>query len=91
MESFEAFIRRVEELLDRVDEFDDEVREDVYELLDGIDTLHRRGVEALVSSLDPQTLARVRENEAAVWLLDAYGAQAGRNDGSVGVQIKRKP
>ncbi len=91
MESFEAFIRRIEELLDRVDEFDDEVREDVYELLDGIDTLHRRGVEALVSALDSQTLAQVRENEAAVWLLDAYGAQAERNGGSVLIQIKRKP
>ncbi len=91
MESFEAFIRRIEELLDRVDEFDDEVREDVYELLDGIDTLHRRGVEALVSALDSQTLAQVRENEAAVWLLDAYGAQAERNGGSVPIQIKRKP
>lgn len=91
MESFEAFIRRIEELLDRVDEFDDEVREDVYELLDGIDTLHRRGVEALVSALDSQTLARIRENEAAVWLLDAYGAQAERNGGSVPIQIKRKP
>lgn len=91
MESFEAFIRRIEELLDRVDQFDDEVREDVYELLDGIDTLHRRGVEALVSALDSQTLAQVRENEAAVWLLDAYGAQTERNGGSVPIQIKRKP
>lgn len=91
MESFEGFIRRIEELLDRVDELDDDAREDVYELLDGIDTLHRQGVEALVSALDSQTLARIRENDAAAWLLDAYGAQADDEAGSVPVQIMRKP
>lgn len=91
MESFEGFIRRIEELLDRVDELDDDAREDVYELLDGIDTLHRQGVEALVSALDSQTLARIRENDAAAWLLDAYGAQTDGEAGSVPVQIMRKP
>ena len=91
MESFEGFIRRIEELLDRVDELDDDAREDVYELLDGIDTLHRQGVEALVSALDSQTLARIRKNDAAAWLLDAYGAQTDGEAGSVPVQIMRKP
>jgi hypothetical protein len=91
VESFEGFIRRIEELLDRVDELDDDAREDVYELLDGIDTLHRRGVEGLVSALDSQTLARIRENNAAAWLLDAYGEQAEGEAGPVPVQIMRKP
>jgi DNA-directed RNA polymerase beta' subunit len=91
VESFEAFIKRIEELLDRVDDLDDEAREDVYELLDGIDTLHRQGVEALASALDSQTLARIRENDAVAWLLDAYGAQTERTAGSMPIQIKRKP
>ncbi|MBW3667134.1 MAG: hypothetical protein KY394_06035 [Actinobacteria bacterium] len=86
LESFEAFLRRIEELLDRVDELDDDTRDDVYELLDAVDTLHRRGMTTLVSALDPHSLARVREDPAAAWLLEAYDAAPG----SVPVQITRK-
>lgn len=91
MESFEAFIRRIQELLDRVDELDEDIREDVYELLEGIDVLHRRALESLVGVLDGKALARVMEDDAAAWLLEAYGVKAVPETKSVPVEIKRRP
>lgn len=90
MESFEAFIRRMEELLDRLEYLDDGDREDVYELLDAIDSLHRRGIETLVGALDPESLARVREDDLTAWLLEAYGMGSGTDTGSVPVRITRR-
>lgn len=90
MESFEAFIGRMEELLDRIDELDEDVREDVYELLDAIDTLHRRGITALVDALDPHSLARVSEDDFIAWLLEAYGVDPVGKVDAVPVQISRK-
>lgn len=90
MESFEGFIGRMEELLDRIDELDDDVREDVYELLDAIDTLHRRGIATLVAALDAHSRARVGEDDFTAWLLAAYGVDRAGEAGAVPVQITRK-
>lgn len=89
VESFQAFIQRIEELLDRLEDLDEEDREDVYELLDAIDTLHRRGITTLAGALDPHSLARVREDDLTAWLLEAYGMGSDTTPGSVPVQITR--
>ncbi len=63
---------RLEELIGLVDEFDVPVRDTVFELLDGVDALHRLAVTrlaALLGDLEP-----LRQGDPAVaWLLEAYG------------------
>lgn len=90
MESFEALARRTGELLERMEDLDAEARDDVFELLDCIDALHRRGLEGLTNSLDPSAVSRASRDEAAAWLLDAYGLGPSEAAGSVPVQITPK-
>ncbi len=64
---------RLEELLADVESFDDDVRDRVFELLDGVDAIHRLAVTRLAAVLDPQ-LNAVRHSDPAVdWLFEAYG------------------
>ncbi|WP_051399978.1 NifU family protein [Haloechinothrix halophila] len=74
MDSLESLLRRMEELLHDVERLADTDRATVFELLDGIDTLHRHALTDLARQLDADTLASLRENSDAVaWLFDAYG------------------
>lgn len=89
MESFEALVRRLEELFAKLEELDDPTREHVIELLDGIDTLHRFPLRRMAEILGPETIAMLKEADPAVaWLLDAYelGEPVDR-PGAVPVQI----
>ncbi len=63
---------RLEELLGDVEALDDAVRETVFELLDGIDALHRLAITRLadvVGDVEPLRQA----DPAVAWLLEAYG------------------
>ena len=64
---------RLEELLADVEALDPEVRDRVFELLDGVDAVHRLAVHRLADVLGAQ-LADVRREDVAVdWLFEAYG------------------
>jgi len=63
---------RLEELLGEVDELDEPVRETVFELLDGVDALHRLAVTRLAALLPDVQLLR-QADPAVAWLLEAYG------------------
>jgi Fe-S cluster biogenesis protein NfuA len=63
---------RLEELLGDVEALDDAVRETVFELLDGIDALHRLAMTRLADVVgDVEPLRRA--DPAVAWLLEAYG------------------
>jgi len=63
---------RLEELIGEVDELDGPVRDTVFELLDGVDALHRLAVTRLAALLDDVQLLR-QADPAVAWLLEAYG------------------
>lgn len=68
-----ALLERLETLVRDVDEIEEPVRARVFELLDGIDTLHRMALGRLGQVVGPETLAAARDADPAVaWLLDAY-------------------
>lgn len=70
---------RLEELLAQAEAFEPHVREQVFELLDGVDALHRLGITRLAAVLGDEGVERVRRADpAADWLLSAYGV--GVND-----------
>lgn len=81
MAQTDALLDRLEELLAGIDQLDEAVRSDVYELLDGIDTLHRQAVHALAGAVDDEDLRQARTQHPAVdWLLTAYAV--GRDERS---------
>lgn len=64
---------RLEELFEEVDAFDEPRRAAVYELLDGIDAIHRLALWRLGQELDPAATERLRAAHPAIaWLFDAY-------------------
>ncbi|MFP5219801.1 MAG: NifU family protein [Actinomycetes bacterium] len=64
---------RLEELLGEVEQLDDPLRDSVFELLDGVDAVHRLALVRLADALGPQ-LSSLRDGDAAVdWLFQAYG------------------
>lgn len=64
---------RLEELLGDVEGLDDDVRDRVFELLDGVDAVHRLAITRLADVLAGD-LPRLRRGDAAVdWLFEAYG------------------
>lgn len=89
MESFEGLLGRTEELLARLEEFDEGDREDVFELLDAIDELHRRGLETIAAVLEPDQIQVLTARPAAAWLLEAYGLAPAPE--AVPVQITPRP
>ncbi|MBA2476276.1 MAG: NifU family protein [Actinobacteria bacterium] len=74
MATFEDLLAGLEQLFARLETLDEPVREQVLELLDGIDTMHRLALRQLVAQLDGGLVATLRAGGgAAAWLLDAYG------------------
>ena len=64
---------RLEELLADVEALDDQVRDRVFELLDGVDAVHRLGITRLADALGDD-LRSLRAGDPAVdWLFEAYG------------------
>lgn len=74
MSSLEEILGRMEELLATVDELEQPARDMVFEMLDGVDTLHRLALGRLAQGIDAEVLERLRGGDPAVaWLLDVYG------------------
>jgi hypothetical protein len=74
MADLDGLLERLEQLLFEVEQLEDPLRGHVFELLDGVDTLHRLALGRLAARLDAEQLRRAWEAEPAVaWLLDAYG------------------
>lgn len=73
-DDLEQLLGRLEELLARMEALDAPVRDEVFELLDGIDILHRSALRELGGALDEATLGRLRGAHPAIgWLFEAYG------------------
>jgi Fe-S cluster biogenesis protein NfuA len=72
---FGAMLDQLEERLGDVERFDADSRRVVFELLDGIDAVHRLALHRLAAAVeDGSVLARARTADPAVeWLLGAYG------------------
>ncbi|MFN2489502.1 MAG: NifU family protein [Actinomycetota bacterium] len=73
MEDLAGLLARMEQLLADMEELDEPTRAKVFELLDGIDTVHRMALTRLAEALDPELLSRSRADPTVEWLLDAYG------------------
>lgn len=74
MSGFDDLLQRLEELLTELEQLDEPVRQAVFELLDGIDTIHRFALGRLAEGIGPEAVERLRDADQAVaWLLDAYG------------------
>lgn len=64
---------RLEELLADVERLDEPVRDCVFELLDGVDAVHRLAITRLADLLG-ELLPPLRSHDVAVdWLFEAYG------------------
>lgn len=73
MNELDALLDRLEGLLAEVDALDDSVRRIVFELLDGVDALHRMALQSLAGATEDETLVRLRAAHPAIaWLFDAY-------------------
>ena len=69
----DQLLTRLGTLLDETEELEEPLRAKVFELLDGIDALHRAALHRLGAALDEPTLQRLREDPGVAWLFDAYG------------------
>lgn len=73
MSDLDALLDRLEAALAEVEELDEPVRGLVFELLDGVDALHRLALRELADAADDNTLLRLRAAHPSVdWLFDAY-------------------
>lgn len=69
---------RLEELLEAIENVPEEVRDRAFELLDGVDAVHRLAIVRLARALGPETLRLLRAQDAAIgWLFEAYGVSVG--------------
>ena len=64
---------RLEELLADVEGLDEHVRDRVFELLDGVDAVHRLAITRLADGLGPDLRPMRRQDAAVDWLFEAYG------------------
>ncbi len=64
---------RLEELLTEVERLDDDVRDRVFELLDGVDAVHRLAITRLADALVDDVVRLRRHDPAIDWLFEAYG------------------
>lgn len=64
---------RLEELLADVEGLDEQVRDRVFELLDGVDAVHRLAVTRLATVLGEDVPALRHSDPAVDWLFEAYG------------------
>lgn len=77
MADLDGLLERLEQLLVEMEELEHPLRDQVLELLDGVDTLHRMALGRLATQLAPEELRRLSGAEPAVaWLFDAYGIHA---------------
>ncbi len=67
-----ALLDRLESLLADIEGFEPAVRDRVFELLDGIDAVHRAAITRLADGLGP-ALPALRTDPAVDWLFEAYG------------------
>lgn len=73
MSELDALLDRLEAVLGEVEQLDESVRGLVFELLDGVDALHRLALRELADAADDKTLLRLRAAHPSVeWLFDAY-------------------
>lgn len=73
-EDLPALLERLESLLAAVDAMEEPARTRVFELLDGIDTLHRSALHHLGDALGDEQLVAARDAHPAIaWLCEAYG------------------
>ena len=70
---FGPLLDRLEELFGEIEDLDDDVRSRVYELLDGVDAIHRLAVNRLADALGTDADRLGREDPAIGWLFQAYG------------------
>jgi len=63
---------RLESLLASVDAYEEPLRDQVFELLDGVDALHRLAMSRLAEALGGQ-VEQLRKDPAIRWLFEAYG------------------
>jgi Fe-S cluster biogenesis protein NfuA len=68
----EQLLTRLETLIEEVEQLEEPLRGKVFELLDGIDILHRTALRRLADALDEPALRRLRDDPAVAWLFDAY-------------------
>lgn len=72
----DALLDRLEQLLAELEDAEVGVRDRVFELLDGIDALHRLAITRLAATLG-EAVERLRARDPAVaWLFEAYGVGA---------------
>lgn len=73
MAELDELLDRLEHLLTDMEQLDEPLRDQVFEVLDGVDTLHRLALVRLASQLDPDDLRRLAGSDPAVaWLFEAY-------------------
>ncbi|MGI8683680.1 MAG: NifU family protein [Acidimicrobiales bacterium] len=74
MSGLDDLLGRLEDLLRRVEDLDDESKELAFELLDGVDTLHRMALHRLADQLGDSAVQDLAGGDPAVaWLFEAYG------------------
>ncbi len=74
MGDLDDVLGRLEQALADVEEFDEPLRERVFALLDGVDSVHRMALGHLGDALAADEVSRLRSAHPAVaWLFDAYG------------------
>lgn len=89
---FDALLDRLETLAAAVEALDDPARDTVFELLDGLDLLHRRALGCLAEAVGPERLATARSAEPAVaWLCAAYGLGPDEREAAVGALDAVRP
>lgn len=72
--TLDDLLSRLEEALADVEAMDEMVRARVFDLLDGVDALHRMALTRLGEVMGPDTVHELRAADPAIaWLLDAYG------------------
>ena len=64
---------RLEDLLADVEDLDEPVRDRVFELLDGVDAVHRLAITRLADALGDQLRPLRRSDVTVDWLFQAYG------------------
>src|SRR3954447_5483247 len=73
MASFDESLDELQRLLANAEGLTDEVRSDVFQLLDSVDAVHRHALSRLGALLDAVEIADLRDADPAVaWLFDAY-------------------
>ncbi len=82
---------RLEQLLGDIEALDDDVRGRVFELLDGVDAVHRLAVTHLADTIG-EDLWQLRRGDAAVdWLFEAYGVGVDDVDAASGALEQIRP